>query len=528
MNRLPLRPFLFAAFLCILPSGGPAPCHAQAREYARKAHRFLRRQESDSAYYYATAAFDMGMARDSLLYFWSEVYRQKGVYDTALLLNYAIKAEKEHTLSAKQLEQRYLIYKGLGWSDRARTMLDSLRARPAYKRRYLLPNLLLRLDFGYKQKYEIPAEPAPWRNPPNSDDLERQAAPHYDARGKLAWPLPLFGKENGINLGLEGTIGRPYFVDYGPDKVDGLDSLHTTLSLFGEIANIAECLSIGYTWRMKRDHKGERFLSNSLTGSIFGGSGSAFVLASAGYDLGLATADREYSHTAWLVGILDRSSPTKVSGANVMIDVSTYLSAPLSYNDTTQTFWLRTIDTLGPLQTIDSLDQSSFIELDISAFLPQAHLLAGMGLSAWRRLPFGKLHLGGKWQLTRYYDRYRWIDYNADITLRDDDQIIPAAGCYNAIHDEAADEYYILQRPVPDGPRLGPIETYRVSRIDNTITVNLSLQRVFGRSGTIALSSHVSRTWSSLPANAPVDIPKWLWGVGIDWRKGVSLRKRHF
>ncbi len=80
-------------------------------------------EKLDSAYYFYKKAWEQGMGKDSLYYFWSRVYTNRGILDTALALNLAVKGKVE---PEKVYEQRYVIYKLLGWQEKANDILDSL------------------------------------------------------------------------------------------------------------------------------------------------------------------------------------------------------------------------------------------------------------------------------------------------------------------------------------------------------------------------------------------------------------------
>ena len=74
----------------------------------------LKEHDSDSALYYFWTASQKGMSQDSLYYFLAEMYISRSVYDTALGLNYAIKAEDESDFKRTVLKQRYSIFSYLG------------------------------------------------------------------------------------------------------------------------------------------------------------------------------------------------------------------------------------------------------------------------------------------------------------------------------------------------------------------------------------------------------------------------------
>jgi hypothetical protein len=84
--------------------------------------RQLQAQQYDSAQVSLYVAFKDGMSKDSLYYMWANLYIQKGVYDSALALNAAL-IDTASIWQNRTLNQRYLIYKMLGWEDDASGLL---------------------------------------------------------------------------------------------------------------------------------------------------------------------------------------------------------------------------------------------------------------------------------------------------------------------------------------------------------------------------------------------------------------------
>jgi hypothetical protein len=115
----------------------------------------------DSALIMIRQAFAYGLSDDSLFYAWAEIYCTKGALDTAIALSLAVKAGHEHPLYSAVLKQRYLLYSLTNQKDRADAMFDSLNTIPAYRLRYLIPEVQLFFRAGIQQNSTKEAEILP-------------------------------------------------------------------------------------------------------------------------------------------------------------------------------------------------------------------------------------------------------------------------------------------------------------------------------------------------------------------------------
>jgi hypothetical protein len=132
------------------------------------------------------------------------------------------------------------------------------------------------------------------------------------------------------------------------------------------------------------------------------------------------------------------------------------------------------------------------------------------------------MSVGFDWELSYYPELFEWMILPQDFD----------ASKWYTLHDNSGEWYYIEgevnvalgSRALDLVPISDDIDVYEVRRVDNTVGATVSLQKGLGIMGSVELEGSLSRTWSSLPPNAPVDIPEWSGGVRLSWEKKLGIR----
>lgn len=149
------------------------------------------------------AAFSAGIGEDSLYYLWSAIFLAKGVYDTALALNYAIKFDSSCSIYNEVLLQRYTIYSTLGWEREAALLLDTLERTPKGRLRRIIPEGVLYLSGGGYTEEDVADRNYPYATAADSMVTLNNGAGVASLR--LGWRIPV-GHKRGFGLGGVGGM----------------------------------------------------------------------------------------------------------------------------------------------------------------------------------------------------------------------------------------------------------------------------------------------------------------------------------
>lgn len=512
------------------------------RSLCSRAVQFLEHDSLDSAFYYFARAYKSGMPADSLYYFWGEVYAARGVYDSALALNYAIGETSGRRFEQRVFEQRLAIFRALGWEEQAGAVEDSLMGYPGFVTRFFIPDLTLSAAAGWRRSTELVDTTYPWGNPGGPP---REEDNRYSARGKvrLRWPLAFIPRDR-LWVGIEGGIARPY----APDSTFvSRDSLEYGFVASIEASRLADRFYAGYSLGIREDEFGDRYLSHQLSASLVASLGHVPLLLSLGYSLQDSLDGGVLYHSFWAYGsadVLNRGrSRLSVSliGSGLVGDASVDVydtvevlyaertdgARPIFYTDEAYSTMIDTMNLDAADGVVKSLARMHYLEevndnahgVHISRMIPQKSARVSPAV-VYRHdfRPGPCLELATRWELAYYPEEFSWVT-----------ALPEAGGDSYAVRDRSGTWYYVDNRlntvdPVSERATGVPVESHEARRVDNTIGATVSLEKELRPLGTIGLSGTVFRTWSSLPPNAPVDVPERGGGVRLSWEKEFSVR----
>jgi hypothetical protein len=266
------------------------------------------------------------------------------------------------------------------------------------------------------------------------------------------------------------------------------------------------------------------------------------MLVSTSYSLDIDDAGA-VEHTGWAYGtVLFKVSGNAQIGAEAL--VSAYVAEPIdavfdtaklvyvddarkdlpifyrdaSYTDMIDTTGLPGITTILPW--MDAANGTADANPHVIALkLPVTNMALSAGTSYLQGLAHGmRWGIGLRWQVDYYPEELEW--YSVD-TLHE--------YLGRSSHDAQsywlrADTIRIANQILEGGFNTANPALHSETRIDNSLIANLSFSKAFRRAGTVSLRMSLTRTWSSLPEDAPVDIMEWSWITRLGWRVDLRLK----
>ncbi|MBD3393495.1 MAG: hypothetical protein GF418_15270 [Chitinivibrionales bacterium] len=565
-----IRRFPLAVRVCAVVLVLSCGARAKQQEYRTVCDDGVRALEDgrlDSAQSLFTIARSKGMPRDSLLYFWGEVYRRRGVLDTALALNLAVSPAPTGSFAFAVLKQRYLIYSALGWQEKASAILDSVKARGRYRRSLLAPRTDFGLTVGYQSLNETVGGAYPWNEYVSLDTTDVEHGVHGRADVRLGWGIPLKdGRSIALETGYAGT--KPYYVQ---DHM--LDSMKLNMTGYGLIRaeGLFDRLSLELRFGARRDYLGDYSSVDNIEATYIVPDARRLRVASAGYGIELGPGPDLQHQNVWLLGYLDNSIARGrgwsfsflASGYSAdAVDYSFSEAANVFYVDDvdadfvthyTDSSYATMVDTTGDSvyqyvaeaqYTYDLVPLSSLYDSPIESTIPQDFLSAGPSVAyTYTFVKWLKGRAGMGWNMRYYPQQYEWV------TLDRDEAEKYTSASSRLAYNRADGRYYLLQERIQpqsvlyftstdmshvderyeDTPAVFTSPQYRkVRRIDNEIAFNLSLESGIGAFGTLVLRGNISHTWSTLDNDAPVDVPGFQWWASLAWEKSIRPRRDFF
>jgi len=522
--------------------------------YYSKATQALNNRHLDSAFNYFTLAFSAGMSKDSLLYGWGEIYLAKGVYDTALALNFSIKGSEEKGFRQKVLEQRYMIYAALGWEEKAQETLDSLRKETGYRTLRFAPLVQMNGTFGYTSLQEVLAGVYPWSDLAVVDTTDIEHGIHAGLATRLRWNL---GNKDRFSLDIGGSVAKPYYVE---DNV--IDSVKLDMQVFvqADARNILERLAVGGRIGVRRNYAGD-VSAKGLLDLTCHAQGPKWMRAfSAGYALEVSQEREVDNQNVWLFGYLDNAGPLR-QGFTFSLFANGYFARMAAQNYDAYA-WLYYVDDAREDFVVHYTDETYSARIDtagkaaiayvselvadtgnlalLSAIygdsihnqMPQSHISLGPEV-VYSFSPAAKLRtsIGAGWNVRYYPAEYHWVGMWAEgLDAGQGTDILLA-------FSRADSSYYFLDEQIvlEGGFDYGHVKEHYTpfsfaqrsrKRIDNTISVNLSLESEIWRMGVFVVSGTIARTWSTLGDDCPIDVPEFSWSAQLKWTKTIRPRMR--
>ena len=480
--------------------------------YFKKSLNCIKSEIPDSAMYYLQKSFSMGLPDDSLYYLWSRILIKKGKLDTALALNFASSPAHESALYTRVLEQRRSIYLMLGWKEEALRISDSLFKIPSNRFRKLIPYAGISLGGGGYSEKEIEKN-----TPFNEDEVVRSySSKQINYSGYLRWNFPLSSSQ-GLKADIQYTGLGLHFIE--PLTSSNLtDSLDRTFSAGLRYYLLSERISFGYGWSRKQDLYNSSFVFHKFDMRFFLMKKLWSMFLECGYNL----ETREPGNNFYGFFFLDRSFSDK-NGLSFSLNFLHHSAEPLQGPDTNKVN-IRYVDgfqfysdssftgTFTTPVNVYSLLQGNPQPTMFNVKLPMSYINLNPSVSLrhglWWNMACG---IGAGYILTKYIGDYVWVDYryskekiqNEFVSLRD----------YGIMVMNRSDRKKYWLRDIDYVNREITLDTLPVvtrsrTRIDNTFTLNVYLKKRFGRIAEICLSGDISRNFSNMEHETPVEIPR--------------------
>jgi hypothetical protein len=515
----------------------------------------LQRNRYDSAFQYFSLAFSKGMPKDSLLYYWAEIYRKKFVLDTALALNFSITGAEER-LKQKVYKQRYLIYAALGWENRMKSMLDSLKALPQYRRSQIVPDIYIGAAAGYVSRTETVAGVFPWNMYVLIDTADVEHGVFGGVNTKFDWRLR---RRRAVQwrFSIGANVAKPFYVQDGI-----LDSFKLDVNAFcsARMEHIAGRFALELRPSIQRDYDGRLSSIDNLELSYAYMKDKWFRYASIVYSIEIARNMNIDMQSASLIAHLNYSMNKKTSfgltlftggffaeelvyplpeAANVFyVDdvtadfVTHYLDS--TYTDILDTAYKTVREYASDAQGYYKLvDLSALYNQPIECIIPQSYITvkpsAGCVLAPVNKLA---VSLGAGWRLQYYTRPHRWMTISreeferyADKTARlaynraDGnfymlrEQIMPD----NILNFNSTDMVHVREAYEDTAAVFSRPQTFEQRRIDNAAVVNFSVAFGPWRVGQFRLGGECAKTWSTLGEDCPIEVPEFTWSVQLGW-----------
>jgi hypothetical protein len=509
---------LFPVLLVLPASAADAPREPPANKWWLQGVTAARKGATDSALYCMKKSFASGISDDSLYYLWAEIFLYRGVLDTALALNYSIPVHDGSALIKKVTEQRYAIYKTLGWGKEAQALLDSLNIRPPGWWRRFIPECTVYLSGGGYFENNTADKNYPY--PRDSDSTETVVNGNGIASVRAGWHIPV-GKTQGIRFGGKLRYAGSRFsvassTAHLNDSADASFGAYLNYSLF------SNRLQTGYAFSRKKDFLDTKtylhqffmryaFLTKKWLGSVEAGYNYEAPIKEHFYYL-MNYWDREIdkknsvSFTLFLSGM---TAETFTFSEDV---VYIYVKDGTAWNtDFSQPLWI-------------GVEFISNHATGIDYAIPQSHWAVNPHIRYERRLSkrfsFGTgCGYNGNW----YREKNSWVDFNYP-----EEEIPQVTGKgiegnekYLAYNYNDGNYYWVTNWEMGIGQVTVELDSlpviYKKRRVDQSLSLNLFFKSDFGKLGDVILDITARRNFSSLMKSAPVDIQRWYGEMMLTW-----------
>ena len=498
----------------------------------KKGESLLENQNPDSAIQIFFKANKQGLSNDSLFYFVSKAFLQKGVLDSALMMHYMISDSLNERFRIDYLLQGYLIFSRLEWGKDVKNVLDTLHRLPQYRARLFLPDFEIGITGGYNRYCQVIDTVSPWYK---GSEFEYIASPFSEkADIELTWRI--VRNQHTFNWGLNGFVYNS-INDLNGLKFDSLalDSATLNGSLFGSVSG--NHLSTNVSFSVNRKANDSIFVNGSISERLIEQS-NWFPLLQLGASVSMPVNGKYVDPGAYLftsgVKRIKRKLDLNYSclfgyfssqdflyklriHQKMLYAEDARLQYPIFYTDSTYT---TVIDTSyvatererlikGELKT-SIISSAQTRDVVISLKQPTTNITVNpkVSLNVKGKFP---LEICMLWRFKYYPEAFEWYRYEKYL-----------------IHSKSDNSYYYINDPIvtTNNGKLVLNETpqniiyshYSYIRIDNTASVALNGQLYNGKYNALKFHTTFSRTWSTLSNVAPFYIPAWSFSASLEWR----------
>jgi len=521
--------FLFIIFAC---SNNPLFCAETDQPlYSNNVNKgiiSLKSLETDSALWYFWNASLQGMSKDSLYYFLAELYIVKETLDTALMLNYSIKADTRSGFKRALLQQRFLIYSGLGLSQRASETLDSLWDNRITTAKDFLPGIKINTLTGYNSDYELLSNRYPWHPVTVTPRNDTVADFDHALRITTSWVIPLRQKL-GLLLAGKGTLKKPYLAEsafFDRDSIDFSGGCAVGLS------GLFDRMQIEYEWERRKNYLNTLTSTNSISVLYSGYNDRLLYFVNVLYGMDIGGGWKINDQFASLLCGLSRNIGAKnrlgfnlVSTALMMDELvlnrNAYLLPVIDFRNAADTAAI-------PGAVLIKVNQSTIIDtvaLNAEQVIPNSYIAVMPSVLFERDLMFDiSAGITVQWSFNYYFKEYTWSDFKLDST-----DIMTRVLTFK---NSDPDEYYWvketfalkddIQGSLFNHFTYGPVERFSKKRIDNGLKVSLTFRRAFRWLGVFEIEGAAGKSWSTLYPDLPFSIQDWHWYMVMRWYKRFS------
>ena len=535
LNHLLLSTAILTMLLTSAVSGDtPSSRHMQ---FLRQGIDALEKGLSDSAVSCFIRSYSEGLPKDSLFYFWAEALMRKGVLDSALAANFIAGGSNDEALRHKARLQRYTIYRLLGWRDNAQRLRDTIQTSRYYRRISPVPDIDITVAAGYGAEYRGCDTALPWGAGEGSSFIHDEQGVFGKADFKSSWHLL-----KGIRTLSTGISGSASYRQYTPGELrNAADSTDITGALFATLSGrrISSTGALACNRRIddslfiRVSLEGGTVLNNRYLQMLWGGGALSF------------STNAAFNSSRWWLFTASQFNLNNCTGLTASLYSGLYLADHASFGFTLDTAKILFANDGRQPYPVFYADASYSRMIDTSAFRVLTGALRNEIISSGKdsvvncalvqpfsnltvnpRLGFVFKHalpvqIGFGWRLNYYREKYQW-----DQLLMHAHYLIfsRADGIWYAIPEDFllgdltithTDNGSLAIAPTAVGTL--PIVHHERRRIDNTVSIDLSVQWYNGRFGSGSIRSSGSKTWSTLMKTAPFEIAEWTLSAGFEW-----------
>jgi hypothetical protein len=481
---------------------------------------------------YFTIAYRCGMSKDSMLYFAAELYIRSMALDTALTFNWGVE-RSAHLPSALYLEQRSRIFRLMGWTRQADSLIALMRKK-------IQLDCSLNLS-GSRNILTL----NPIMVPPKSNLVFRPEDIIDDA-GKMGVYNKLSLYNNTILrrvfflLGLNGDFKVPTRYSY-TDETDTILRSAAMYAGVGELPFTLECM-FGHRWVVHPDSKTDHFDKIQLSFPI-----KKEGYLSLGHDIKWTKNDVEDDRTdlqfsrftllrklSWLRSVCASHHYSNFNQfENEMGPSGIFSMIPLGYVDSLP--WLDSTemelryyyDQSRYLPSTEDYPEYYWAQQPGMRFLiqPEHDINLHLKSSLTFTLPFKiGLNLQNSARCSWYPEKVCWYtipdsikEYNFNIYDN-----------YAVICDASSGKYYLYmdrKQVYFNKDRLVELNKHEKTRIDFYLSMAVSIEKEVWKIGTVYFSAHYLKRFSSLPEKVPLISLKQNWELQAGWKKDITIAK---
>lgn len=501
-----------------------------------KTNFYIKNHYPDSAFNTCLKARTKGLSKDNMYLLLSDIYIEKEKYDSALVFNYgAGMIHKELTFPPiKILQQRYLIYKSLGWEKKAESIRDSILIHPKIKNKILLPAVKLNTGGGYRLNTLLSYDIYPWVA---IDSSATDKGGLYDVGFMLKWGVPNSVNEK-FSISIKGNVEKPYW----QRDVNSIDLLYSFIGINLGLKNLPGPFNGDIGSGIKKQGENGRFWKNTIDLSCVKYNLFQLWYLNVHYNIDLDTLFK-IDNQGFSVASSNNLFLNKRWGLNVLLSISGYFGRATEKSILLDLLYVSVEDDDVSYYT-DSTFTEKIESLGISdiQLLKQVYESAGT-VAIYNNIPQNRITLSGELgfdydlnkvvntglsgglDVVKYIDEYSWIKTEKSafegslVALNKED------GKYYVFNKEPLADIFnpnnSISEEIADTPLLYEKEIY--NRTLYRLRASLDIQFKIGKFGKINLTGEVGKEWNKPVEEFPLALSDWYTSVFLKWQKNFKI-----